>query len=79
MGVCENQHFFSVLLTFLSYFYYFHGDFGHSQNVDVSSFFWGVGGLRKCMVCTLMKMLTFTDGHLLILNKMYLHYSTLCK
>ncbi len=27
--------------------------------------FFGVGGLRKCMVCTLVKMLTFMDGPLL--------------
>ncbi len=57
-GVCENQHFFYTLLTFWSDFYYFHG---HSKNVDVYSFLGG-GGLRKCMVCTLMKMLTFMDG-----------------
>ncbi len=45
---------FAILLTFWSDFYYFHGDFWQSQNVDVY-FFWGEGGFRKCMVCTLMK------------------------
>ncbi len=36
--VCENQHFFHTLLTFWRDFYYFHGDFWHSKNVDVYSF-----------------------------------------
>ncbi len=48
-GVCENQNFFRTLLTFWPDFYYFHGDFWHSQNVDVYSFFIE-GGLRKCMI-----------------------------
>ncbi len=43
-GTFENQNFFSKLLTFLPDFYYFHGDFCHSINVDVYSFFWGGGG-----------------------------------
>ncbi len=34
-GVCENQHFFHTLLSFWPDFYYFHGDFWHSKNVDV--------------------------------------------
>ncbi len=59
--VCENQHFFCTLLSFWPDFYYFNGDFCHSKNVDVYSF-WGRGGLTKCMVCTLVKMLTFMDG-----------------
>ncbi len=55
--------FFCTLLTFWPDFYYFHGDFWNSKNVDVYSFFGGGGrGLGKCMVCTLMKMLTFMDG-----------------
>ncbi len=59
----ENQHFFCTLLTFWPDFYYFHGDFRHSKNVDVYSFFWGGGGgLKKCMVCTLLKMWIFMDG-----------------
>ncbi len=56
---------FSTLLTFWPNFYDFHGDFWHSKNVDVYSLFFfggGEGGLRKCMICTLMKMLTFMDG-----------------
>ncbi len=32
---------FSIHLTFWPDFYYFHGDFWHSKNVDVCSFFWG--------------------------------------
>ncbi len=36
--VCENQHFFPTLLTFWHDFYYFHGDFWHSKNVDVYLF-----------------------------------------
>ncbi len=36
----EKQHFFNKLFTFWSDFYYFHGDFWHSKNVDVYSF-WG--------------------------------------
>ncbi len=28
----------------------------------------GGGGLKKCTVCTLMKMLTFLDGPLLLFN-----------
>ncbi len=43
---CENQHFFHILLTFWSDFYYFHGDFWHSKNVDVYSFL-GVRGSQK--------------------------------
>ncbi len=39
-GVCENQHFSRTLLTFWHHFYYFHGDFCHSKNVD---FFGGEG------------------------------------
>ncbi len=71
-GVCENQHFFlniylhdlihffCTLLTFWTDFYYFHGDFWHAKNVE------GRGGaLRKCIVCILMKMLTFMDGPLM--------------
>ncbi len=57
-GVCENQHFVHTLLTFWPDFFNFHGDFWHSKNVDVYSF----GGLTKCLVCTVMKMLTFMDG-----------------
>ncbi len=62
----ENLLFLGTLLTFWpDYYYYFHGDFWHSINVDVYSFFLGGGGgLRKCMICTLVKMLTFTDGPL---------------
>ncbi len=52
--------FFHTLLTFWPDFYYAHGDTWHSKNVDVYSFLGG-GGLRKCMVCSLMKMLTFMD------------------
>ncbi len=37
-AVCENQHFFHTLLTFWPDFYYFHGDFWHSKNVNVYSF-----------------------------------------
>ncbi len=65
-GVCENQHIFCTLVTFWHDFYYFHRDFWYSKNVDVYSFGPGGGGLRKCMVCTLMKMLTFMDGPLVI-------------
>ncbi len=41
----ENLLFFGTLLTFWpDYYYYFHGDFWHSINVDVYSFFlWGGG------------------------------------
>ncbi len=56
-GVFENQHLFCKLLTFWPDFYYFHGDLWHSKNVDVYSLLVGGGGLRKCMVCTLVKML----------------------
>ncbi len=60
MGVYENQHFFHTLLSFWPDFYYFHGEFGTQKTI-----FLGVGGgLRKCMVCTLVKMLTFMDGPL---------------
>ncbi len=45
----ENQHFFSTLLTFWTDFHYLIGDFWHSKNVDVYSFFGG-GGLTKGMV-----------------------------
>ncbi len=55
--------FFSTLLTFWPDFYYFHGDFLHSKMM-CTLFLWGEG-LRKRMVCTLMKMLTFMDGPLL--------------
>ncbi len=62
-GICENQHFFHTLLTFWPDFYYFHADFWHSNFFNVYSFWGGGGGgLRKFMVCTLMKMLTFMDG-----------------
>ncbi len=57
-AVCENQHFFHTLLTFWPDFYYFHGDFWHSVCTLLG------GGLRKCMVYTLMKMLTFMGGSL---------------
>ncbi len=66
-GVCKNQLFFRTLLTFWPDFYYFHGDFWQSKNVDVYSLGDGGGGLRKCMVCTLVKMLTFMDGPLMLL------------
>ncbi len=49
-GVCENQHFFHILLSFWPDFYFFHGDFCHSKNVDVYSyffFFWGGGGVSE--------------------------------
>ncbi len=59
-GVCENQHFFHTLLTFWPDFFNFHGDFVLPKNVNVYSF--REGGLRECMVCTLMKMLTFMDS-----------------
>ncbi len=62
-GVCENQHLFHTLITFCPDFYYFHGDVWHSKDVDVYSFVGG-GGIIKCMVCVLMKMLTFVDGPL---------------
>ncbi len=65
-GVCENQHFFCTLLTFWPDFYYFHRDCWHSKSVDVYSFFEVGGGFRKRMDCTLMKMLTFMDGPLLL-------------
>ncbi len=44
---CENQHFFHTLLTFWRDFYYFHGDFCHSKNVDVYTFFGGGGGVSE--------------------------------
>ncbi len=49
-GSVKIQKKFHTLLTFRPDFYYFHGDFWHSKNVDVY-FFFGGGGLRKCMVC----------------------------
>ncbi len=62
---CENQHFCHTILTFWPDFYYFHGEFWHSKMLRCT-LFWGVGGggggLRKCIVCTLVKMLTFIDG-----------------
>ncbi len=61
-GVCENQHFFHTLLTFWPDFYYFHRDIWHSKMLMCTLF--GGGGLRKCMVCTLMKMLTFMNSPL---------------
>ncbi len=45
--VCENQHFLYTLLMFWPDFYYFHGDFCQSKNVDVYSFFWGGGGVSE--------------------------------
>ncbi len=41
--VCENQPFFHTVLTFWTDFYYFHGDFWYSKNVDVHFFVGGVG------------------------------------
>ncbi len=72
-GVCENQHFFRTLLTFWPAFYHFHEDYWHSKNVEVYSFFWGGGGLRMCMVCTLMNMLTFMDSplHLWTIKRLF--------
>ncbi len=72
-GVSENQHFFYTLLTFWSDFYYFHGDFWHSKIMMCTLFLGrGGGGLRKCMVCTLMKTLTFLDAPKLFCLKMCL-------
>ncbi len=45
-GVCENQHFFCTLLTFWPDFYYFHGDFWHSNIFD-DYFFGGGRGSQK--------------------------------
>ncbi len=58
----ENQHFFHTLLSFWPDFYYFHRDFWHSKMLMCTLFREGGVGLRKCMVCTLMKRLTFMDG-----------------
>ncbi len=64
-GVCENLILLRKLLTFWPDFYYFHGDFWHTKNVDVYSFFGGGReGVSESMVCTLMKMLTLMDGPL---------------
>ncbi len=50
-------------------FYYFHGDFGTQKMLMCFLFFEREGGgLRKSMVCTLMKMLTFVDGPLVLLT-----------
>ncbi len=38
---------FCTLLTFWPDFYYFHGDFWHSKNVDMYSFFWEGKGSQK--------------------------------
>ncbi len=46
-GVCENQHFFHALLTIWPDFYFFHGDFWHSKNVDMNSLFGGGRGYQK--------------------------------
>ncbi len=59
MGVCENQIFFCTLLTFWADF---QGIFGTQKMLMCTLFLRGEGGLRKCMVCSLMKMLTFMDG-----------------
>ncbi len=62
-GVCENQANFNTLSTFWPDFYYFHGDAWYSKDIDVYSFFWGGGrGLKTCMVCRPMKMLTFMEA-----------------
>ncbi len=66
-GVCENEHFFDTHLTFCPDFYYFHGDFWHSNNVDVYSFF--VEGVSESVWFVHMKMFTFMDGHLMGVTK----------
>ncbi len=43
-GVCENLKKIHTLFSLI--FYYFHGDFWHSKNVDVYSF-WGERGSQK--------------------------------
>ncbi len=45
------------------FFFFFSWGIWHSKNV-VYFFGMGEGGLRKCMVCTLVKMLTFMDNPL---------------
>ncbi len=60
--VCENHTFFCTLLTFWPDCYYFHGEFWHSKVFMCTRLFvLGGVGLRECIVCTLMKMLTFLD------------------
>ncbi len=41
-------------------------------------FFWG-GGIRKCMVCTLMKMFTFMDGPLCFSKNIMCCVHTYCQ
>ncbi len=41
-GVCENQHYFHTLLPFWPDFYYIHGNFWNSKDVD-ALFFGGEG------------------------------------
>ncbi len=53
-GVCENQHFELIFIIFM-------GIFGTQKMLMCTPFFGG-GGLRKCTVCILMKILTFMDG-----------------
>ncbi len=78
VGLCENQHFFQNILTFWPDFYYFMGIFGTQKMM--CTLFLGGGGLRKCVICTLMKMLTFMDGPLgfiyLVLKRTVAHTIT---
>ncbi len=63
----------SFMYTFnlLAWFLLFSWRFLALKNVDVYSFLGG-GALRKCMVCTLMEMLIFMDGPLIIYFTIYI-------
>ncbi len=49
-----------------------------TQKMLMCTLFWG-RGLRKCMVCTLMKMLTFMDGPVAIYLKAFYLFFWLSK
>ncbi len=70
-GGAVKINIFSVHLTFWPDFYYFQQDFWHSSFV-LYSFLGEGGGLRKCMVCTLLKMLTFMNSPLLLPMKRFI-------